>query len=161
MKENETINLRAMNEVPGCLPLCSLDRLLFQRRLEKDSLKRKGEKGVCGFACASERKRKKEAARWRERERERKQVEPKGKIRVEERETEGEFGCAYDVKHGPVIWRKFRALCRGNCIGVSMPPCASFPTALSFSFFILLFPFFFQGFVFHREARRLKGFLIK
>lgn len=45
---------------------------------------------------------------------------------------------AYDVKHGPVIWRKFKALRRGNCVGVSMPRLlyapAPLPNVLLFSF---------------------------
>lgn len=83
----------------------------------------------------------------REGKRATKQVEPKEKIRLRGWETEGEFGCAYDVKHGPVIWRKFKALCRGNCIGVSMPLCAPFSTAFSFFTFFLFSSF--CGFAFH------------
>ena len=122
----------------------SLDRLLFQRKGWKGIVERGREKQEVGEDIEKHG-----------------QVEPKGKIRAKRGgKSRGEFGCAYDVKHGPVIWRKFKALCQGNCIGVSVPPYAPCRSPF-FPLLYLFFSFFFSfsaGFVFHREARGLKGF---
>ena len=116
----------------------SLDRLLFQRKGWKGIVERGREKQEVGEDIEKHG-----------------QVEPKGKIRAKRGgKSRGEFGCAYDVKHGPVIWRKFKALCQGNCIGVSVPPYALFPffsPSLSFFFFL---SFFFSGVCFSSRGER-------
>lgn len=58
----------------------------------------------------------------------------------------------HDVKHGPVISRKFKADRRANYVGVSMPVGRAAFRRLSF---------FTQGLFLAPRDGRLKGFLIK
>lgn len=116
----------------------SLDRLLFQRKGWKGIVERGREKQEVGEDIEKHG-----------------QVEPKGKIRAKRGgKSRGEFGCAYDVKHGPVIWRKFKALCQGNCIGVSVPPYAPFPFFPLLYLFFFFLSFFFSGVCFSSRGER-------